>query len=168
MDLMSGSVERVSSHESHQDEKTALPTDEKMATPAQESDNEATLEHGHMQELEVDMALVLKEEGEEDYEGDQSPYPEGALTLTHDCVKLTANKPFQFAPLFRTSTTKLYQSTRSACGFWASFSQYSALGSTNFSVFDILRSTLWPWLPNCWHTRSACFSQRLYLSTQSI
>jgi hypothetical protein len=34
-------------------------------------------ETGHLQELEVDIAVILKEDGEEDIEGDQSPYPEG-------------------------------------------------------------------------------------------
>lgn len=37
---------------------------------------ESGQENGHLQELEVDMAVILKEDGLEDIEG-QSPYPEG-------------------------------------------------------------------------------------------
>jgi len=85
---MSGTVERVSSEDSRGEEKTAFPADEKSAVPALESDNEAGQEHGHLQELEVDMNLILKEEGEEDFEGDQSPYPEGMFAFhkfKHKC-----------------------------------------------------------------------------------
>ena len=32
----------------------------------------------HLQELEVDVGTVLQEEGEFDFESDQSPFPEGA------------------------------------------------------------------------------------------
>jgi hypothetical protein len=74
---MSTKVERASTPDSGGDEKTTFP--EKSAIPAVESDNEAGTEHGHLQELEVDLNLILKEEGEEDFEGDQSPYPEGVL-----------------------------------------------------------------------------------------
>jgi len=38
-----------------------------------------TLEHGYLQELEVDVARVLEDDRIEDLEADTSPYPEGAL-----------------------------------------------------------------------------------------
>lgn len=42
---------------------------------------EATLdvENGHLQELEVDMRHILKDQGLDDINGDSSPYPEGTL-----------------------------------------------------------------------------------------
>lgn len=42
--------------------------------------NESGPEDGHLQELEVDMDLILKDDGEEDYAGDHSPYPEGTAS----------------------------------------------------------------------------------------
>lgn len=52
--------------------------DEKTVSPVTIlQDGETELEHGHMQELEVNVARVLKEDGLEGIEGDQSPYPEG-------------------------------------------------------------------------------------------
>lgn len=48
--------------------------DEKTANPVTNSvNNDFEIENGHMQELEVDVAKVLQEEGLEDIEGDQSP-----------------------------------------------------------------------------------------------
>lgn len=47
------------------DIKTASPVDE----PA--------IEHGHLQDLEVDVAKVLEDDTVEDLEADTSPYPEG-------------------------------------------------------------------------------------------
>lgn len=38
---------------------------------------DAEVEHGRMDELEVDLATVLKEENEYSYESDRSPFPEG-------------------------------------------------------------------------------------------
>lgn len=35
------------------------------------------MENGHLKELEVDVSKVLGEEGIEDIDGDDSPYPEG-------------------------------------------------------------------------------------------
>lgn len=44
-------------------------------TPNEETDTD--MENGHMKELEVDVAKILGEEGIEDIDGEDSPYPEG-------------------------------------------------------------------------------------------
>jgi len=74
---MSADVERVSSQKSGGNEKTPLPVGEKSGIVTHDLDSEAGLQHGHLQELEVDLNIILKESGEEDFDGDQSPYPEG-------------------------------------------------------------------------------------------
>ena len=46
----------------------------------------------HLQELEVDVGTVLQEEGEFDFESDQSPFPEGAILDLHSryqCISVT-------------------------------------------------------------------------------
>lgn len=53
------------------------PLDEKHPVVDSEGGHGAYMENGHLQELEVDMGIILKEDGLEDIEGDQSPYPEG-------------------------------------------------------------------------------------------
>lgn len=51
--------------------------------PLEASDNDsASLENGHLQELEVDLDLVIKEQGLEDYDADHSPFPEGTFPLS--------------------------------------------------------------------------------------
>lgn len=60
--------------------KTSKELDEKTAWPVVNSTNDsdaASIEHGHLQELEVDLDLVMQEQGEEDYAADHSPFPEG-------------------------------------------------------------------------------------------
>lgn len=46
-------------------------------TKNEEDLNDGDMENGHMKELEVDVSKVLQEEGIEDIDGDDSPYPEG-------------------------------------------------------------------------------------------
>lgn len=48
-------------------------------TPTEETDTD--IENGHMKELEVDVQKILGEEGIEDIDGDDSPYPEGISSL---------------------------------------------------------------------------------------
>jgi len=45
-------------------------------------DGKANVQNGeqHLQELEVDVSTVLLEEGEFDFESDQSPFPEGMFS----------------------------------------------------------------------------------------
>lgn len=54
------------------------------------AENDVDINHGHLKELEVDVAQVLHEEGEEfDVDSDHSPYPEGLLPqfwLTQDSL----------------------------------------------------------------------------------
>lgn len=45
-----------------------------------DASDEIGLEHGHMQELEVDLHKILKEEEVSDIDGDESPYAEGTRT----------------------------------------------------------------------------------------
>jgi hypothetical protein len=40
---------------------------------------DAEVEHGRMDELEIDLAQVLKEDTEFSYESNRSPFPEGML-----------------------------------------------------------------------------------------
>lgn len=49
--------------------------------------NNGDMENGHLKELEVDVSKVLGEEGLEDIDGDDSPYPEGMSSsiITCDC-----------------------------------------------------------------------------------
>jgi hypothetical protein len=57
-----------------------IEPDEKRASDfVNSSSGEDELEygHGHLQELEVDVERVIREEREEDIDGDESPYPEG-------------------------------------------------------------------------------------------
>lgn len=46
----------------------------------------------HLQELEVDIGIILLEEGEFNFESDQSPFPEGLFSHLHsqsDCRYVT-------------------------------------------------------------------------------
>ena len=44
------------------------------------TDNDAPdIEHGHLQEIEVDIDQVMNDKGVKDLEVDTSPYPEGTL-----------------------------------------------------------------------------------------
>lgn len=54
---------------------------EKLPRPDAEMDG-PELEHGHLKELEVDVAKVLGEGGEHSIEEDTSPYPEGDVALS--------------------------------------------------------------------------------------
>lgn len=78
---MSGAVISSGEWPDRVDEKSAEPD---AITPS----DEAELEHGHLKELEVDVSKVVGEEGLEDYDGDESPYPEGKLAhsrLIYQC-----------------------------------------------------------------------------------
>jgi hypothetical protein len=55
------------------DEKTASPVDVDVSAGGPE------LEHGHLQDLEIDVGRVLKDDTIEDIESDTSPYPEGII-----------------------------------------------------------------------------------------
>jgi hypothetical protein len=56
--------------------------DEKKVNAEVNTENDDSgLEDGHMQELEVDMDGILKDGGEEDIDGDHSPYAEGSFSL---------------------------------------------------------------------------------------
>lgn len=59
----------------------AVVRDEKKAPIDTESGDGTELDTGHLQELEVDLGLIVKEGGLIDIEGDQSPYPEGKSTI---------------------------------------------------------------------------------------
>lgn len=62
----------------------ALPSgvdEKKMETEFDAENNDFGFEDGHMQELEVDMDEILKEDGEEDIDGDHSPYAEGISSI---------------------------------------------------------------------------------------
>jgi hypothetical protein len=64
-----------------------VPTemDEKMVnTEVDPENNDSGREDGHIQELEVDMDVILKDGGEENYAGDHSPYPEGTSSQKLD------------------------------------------------------------------------------------
>lgn len=67
-------AEQVSSRESV--EKFDRGTDEKKIGYAVDSEPEMGLEHGHLQDLEVDMGEVIKDPNVEDYDLNHSPYPE--------------------------------------------------------------------------------------------
>jgi len=54
-------------------EKTASPVDVDVDVSASGPE----LEHGHLQDLEIDVGRVLKDDTIEDFESDTSPYPEG-------------------------------------------------------------------------------------------
>jgi hypothetical protein len=43
---------------------------------------DAEVEHGRMDELEIDLAQVLKEDTEFSYESNRSPFPEGISRLS--------------------------------------------------------------------------------------
>jgi hypothetical protein len=47
--------------------------------------NNGDMENGHLKELEVDVSKVLGEEGLEDIDGDDSPYPEGMSFSKANC-----------------------------------------------------------------------------------
>lgn len=50
-------------------------------SPNETSDvSHGDMENGHLKELEVDVSKVLGEEGIEDIDGDDSPYPEGIFS----------------------------------------------------------------------------------------
>ena len=58
----------------------ALPSEmdeKKVNTEIDAENNDSGLEDGHMQELEVDMDGILLDGGDEDIDGDHSPYAEG-------------------------------------------------------------------------------------------
>lgn len=75
---------------SNLDEKSPIGTgDEKTVVSGRELDAETGAEHGHLQELEVDLNLILGEKGEEDFESDHSPYPEGTTLLPQYIPALT-------------------------------------------------------------------------------
>lgn len=51
--------------------------EKKVAVDVDTENNESSLDEGHLQELEVDLDGILKEDGEEDIDGEHSPYAEG-------------------------------------------------------------------------------------------
>lgn len=55
------------------------PIDEKKEPVVGGQEKDVEHGDGHLQELEVDVAVVLQEDGEKfDLDSDHSPYPEGA------------------------------------------------------------------------------------------
>jgi hypothetical protein len=66
---------------SHIDKRSPKYVDEKCLHAFMDADEESASSPGtgHLQELEVDLDLVIKEQGEEDYDADHSPFAEGAF-----------------------------------------------------------------------------------------
>ena len=62
-------------------------------------DDTASLENGHLQELEVDLSLVILEEGLEDYDADHSPFPEGTSCILYRMREDQITNVIQSAPL---------------------------------------------------------------------
>ena len=77
------------------------------------------MENGHLKELEVDVSKVLEEEGLEDIDGDDSPYPEGMFLGDNQLSLLTL---YQFVPSFLLWMTRPFLSIPSECGFLDSYS----------------------------------------------
>jgi len=59
--------------------------EKKVNTEVGAENNDSGLEDGDMQELEVDMDGILKDDREEDIDGDHSPYAEGISCPT--CIR---------------------------------------------------------------------------------
>ena len=59
-------------------QKTADDLDRKGAEVGVEADS-PDIEHGHLQEIEVDVDKVLHDGEVKDVDADTSPYPEGAI-----------------------------------------------------------------------------------------
>ena len=63
----------------------ALPSgvgEKKVHTEVDPENDDSGLEYGYMQELEVDIDGILRDGGEEDIDGDHSPYAEGISSLS--------------------------------------------------------------------------------------
>jgi hypothetical protein len=126
------------------EEKDSKQFDEKTVQPivnGTEDSDAASIEHGHLQELEVDLDLVIQEQGEEDYAADHSPFPEGTFS-SFFTDKSCVHRDDQFELLSLMSTTKQYQSTPSECGFLVLCLQWLAVVSISSSVCGTLQLRL--------------------------
>lgn len=61
-----------------------LKAEEKDPGSAEAVTTESDVEHGHLEDLEVDIGKVLRERQEHNLEDDTSPYPEGTPILVFD------------------------------------------------------------------------------------